>query len=138
MNIWKHFCQILPNEKKYFMHNLPKKYWMVSNIHAWFSAISKYGPIWGILSCRGSLLICCQIISEFIYEIMDFPKYHRENLIDFCPGRFYRLGTCNLFWLFPRRLYSGECISNIPSLNKLSGQKSVKFFRRYFGKLIIS
>ena len=38
-----------------------------------------------------------QIKSECIYDIMDFPKYHRKNLIDFCPGRFYRLGTCNLF-----------------------------------------
>ena len=38
-----------------------------------------------------------QIMSECIYEIIDFPKYHRKNLIDFCPGRFYRLGTCDLF-----------------------------------------
>ena len=32
-------------------------------------------------------------MSECIYEITDFPKYHRKNLIDFCPERFYRLGT---------------------------------------------
>ena len=32
-------------------------------------------------------------MSECIYEIIDFPKYHRKNLIDFFPGRFYRLGT---------------------------------------------
>ena len=38
-----------------------------------------------------------QIMSECIYEIIDFPKYCRKNLIDFCPGRFYRLGTCDLF-----------------------------------------
>ena len=38
-----------------------------------------------------------QIKSECIYEIIDFQKYHRKNLIDFCPGRFYRLGTCDLF-----------------------------------------
>ena len=38
-----------------------------------------------------------QIMSECIYEIINFPKYHRKNLIDFCPGRFYRLGTCDLF-----------------------------------------
>ena len=38
-----------------------------------------------------------QIMSECIYEIIDFPKYHRKNLIDFCSGRFYRLGTCDLF-----------------------------------------
>ena len=38
-----------------------------------------------------------QIMSECIYEIIDFPKYHQKNLIDFCPGRFYRLGTCDLF-----------------------------------------
>ena len=34
-----------------------------------------------------------QIMSECIYEITDFPKYQRKNLIDFCLGRFYRLGT---------------------------------------------
>ena len=34
-----------------------------------------------------------QMKSECIYEIIDFPKYHWKNLIDFCPGRFYRLGT---------------------------------------------
>ena len=38
-----------------------------------------------------------QIMSECIYEIIDFPKYHQKILIDFCPGRFYRLGTCDLF-----------------------------------------
>ena len=40
-------------------------------------------------------LIKGQIISECIYEIIDFPKY--QNLIDFCPERFYRLGKCDLF-----------------------------------------
>ena len=25
-----------------------------------------------------------QIMSEYIYEIINFPKYHRKNLIDFC------------------------------------------------------
>ena len=39
-----------------------------------------------------------QIMSECIYEIINFPKYHWKNLIDFCPGRFYRLGTY-LCWL---------------------------------------
>jgi len=56
-------------------------------------------------------------MSECIYEIIDFPKYHRKNLIDFCPGRFYRLGTCDLFWLFSRRLYSGECITYLVWIN---------------------
>ena len=59
----------------------------------------------------GSILIKGQIMSECIYEIIDFTKYHRKNLIDFCPGRFYsgrfyRLGICYLFGLFSRRLYS--------------------------------
>ena len=27
---------------------------------------------------------------ECIYKIFDFPKYHRKNLVDFCPGRSYR------------------------------------------------
>ena len=47
----------------------------------------------------------------------NFPKYHWKNLIDFCPGRFYRLGTCDLFWLFSRRLYSGECITYLVWIN---------------------
>ena len=34
-----------------------------------------------------------QIMSECIYEIIDFPKYHQNFLIDICPGMFYRLGT---------------------------------------------
>ena len=33
--------------------------------------------------------------------------------VDFCPGRFYRLGKCDLFWLFSRRRYSGECILSL-------------------------
>ena len=37
------------------------------------------------------------IMSESIYEIINFPKYHQKSLTDFCPGRFYRLGTCDLF-----------------------------------------
>ena len=32
-------------------------------------------------------------MSECIHEIIDFPKYHQKYLRDFCPGRFYRLGT---------------------------------------------
>jgi hypothetical protein len=28
--------------------------------------------------------------SECIYEIIDFPKYHRKNLIDFCPEILFR------------------------------------------------
>ena len=38
-----------------------------------------------------------QILSECIYKIINFPKYHRKILIDFCPGKFYRQGTCDLF-----------------------------------------
>ena len=30
--------------------------------------------------------------SECMYEIVHFPKYHRKNLIDFCPERLFRLG----------------------------------------------
>jgi len=33
-----------------------------------------------------------QIMSKCIYETID-----RKNLTDFCPGRFYGLGTCDLF-----------------------------------------
>ena len=30
--------------------------------------------------------------SECIYDIIDFPKYHHKNLIDFCPESLFRLG----------------------------------------------
>ena len=32
-----------------------------------------------------------QMKSECIYEIIDFPKYHRKNLIDFCLKSLFRL-----------------------------------------------
>ena len=34
-----------------------------------------------------------QMKSECIYVIIDFPKYHRKNLIDFCLERLFRVGT---------------------------------------------
>ena len=37
-------------------------------------------------TCKG------QIMSKCIYEIINFPRYQQKHLIDFCPGRFYRLG----------------------------------------------
>ena len=93
----------------------------------WRSKFTKYIVLSNIIS-KG------QIMSECIYEIIDFPKYvPPKNLIDFCPGRFYRLGTCDLFWLF-----SIKWVLNIPSLNKLSWQKSIKKFWCYFGKSMIS
>ena len=58
-----------------------------------------------------------QIVSECVYEIIGCPKLHRINLIDFCPGRFYGLGTCDLFWLFSRRLYSVKCITYLVWIN---------------------
>ena len=30
--------------------------------------------------------------SECTYDIIDFPKYHRKNLIDFCPESLFGLG----------------------------------------------
>ena len=33
-----------------------------------------------------------QMKSECIYEIIDLPKYRLKDLIDFCPGRLFRLG----------------------------------------------
>ena len=50
-----------------------------------------------------------QLISECPFDAWKFSKIPPKNLIDFCPGRFYTLGTCDLFWLFWRWLYSGEC-----------------------------
>ena len=146
-----------------------------------------------------------QIMSECIYDIINFPKYHRKNLIDFCPGRFYRLGTyvdcyaplliflinekkcasvnsglaiikhindsmiefqsqhilMNDIWnslsfkefcksevwswllthwfvLIILKLTPLRWVHNRPSLNKLSGQESIKKFCWYFGKSMIS
>ena len=31
--------------------------------------------------------------SECFYEIIDFPKHHQKNLIDFCPESLFRLGV---------------------------------------------
>ena len=42
-----------------------------------------------------------------------FSKIQPKNLLDSCPGRFYRLSTCDLFWIYSRRLYSGECITSL-------------------------
>ena len=36
--------------------------------------------------CKGQMRLEC------IYEIIDFPKYHRKYLIDFCPASLFRLG----------------------------------------------
>ena len=33
-----------------------------------------------------------QIKSESVYEIIDFPKYHQNILIDFCPESLFGLG----------------------------------------------
>ena len=80
--------------------------------------------------CKSNKSIACtkgQIMSECIYEIIDFPKYNRKNLINFCPGRFYRLGTYNLFWLFSRRLYFGECITYLVWIN-FQGRNLSNFF----------
>ena len=35
-----------------------------------------------------------QMMSDCIFEIIDFPKYHRKNLIVFCPESLFRLGVC--------------------------------------------
>ena len=43
-----------------------------------------------------------------------------------------------LVLIIPRGLYSGECIIYLVWINNLSGQKSIKKFWWYFGKLMIS
>ena len=65
-----------------------------------------------------------------------FPKYHQKNLIDFCSERFYRLGTCDLLWLFLKRPYSAECITNLVWIN-FQG-RNLSNFLVDFGKLMIS
>ena len=59
--------------------------------------IDSQDPSWVSVSSMPKPVVKGQIISECIYEIIDFPKNPPKNLIDFCPGRFYRLGTCDLF-----------------------------------------
>ena len=46
------------------------------------------------LKTFSSLLGTCkgQMMSECIYDIIDFPKYHRKKLPDFCPENLFRLG----------------------------------------------
>ena len=48
--------------------------------------------------CKG------QMKSKCIYEIIDFPKYHRKYLIDFCPASLFRLGLLCIHlthWQYP-------------------------------------
>ena len=68
-----------------------------------------------------------QMKSECIYEIIDFPKYHQKNLIDFCPERLFRLGMLS------------TRLSRVPlRIIERSHMYLVKFFLWYFGKLMIS
>ena len=71
---------------------------------------SKSICFWWFLLCYGK----GQIMSECIFGIFQntTKKFDR-----FCPGRFYRLGRCNLFWLFSRQLYSGECKTYLVWIN---------------------
>ena len=83
-----------------------------------------------------------QIMSESINEIINFQKYNQNNLIDFCPGRFYRLGACNLFWLLSRRLYSVECKTYLVWTN-FQGRNLSNFFggileNQWFHKYILT
>ena len=52
--------------------------------------------------------------SECIYEIVHFPKYHRKNLIDFCPERLFRLGM--LYTHLSRVFENNQNVSHAPSL----------------------
>ena len=63
-----------------------------------------------------------QVMSEYIYEIIDFPKYNRKNLIDFCPESSFRLGMlCTHLSRFVLRII-----------------KTNHIFRWYFGKSMIT
>ena len=53
-----------------------------------------------------------QIMSECIYEIIDFPKYHQKILIDFCPESLFRLGTY-LCYALPKT-YLSTHLSRVP------------------------
>ena len=72
-------------------------------------------------------------MSECIYEIINFPKYHRKNLIYFCPGRFHRLGTFDLFWLF-----SSECITYLVRIHFQGRNLSIILKKGWFHKYIHS
>ena len=66
-------------------------------------------------------------------ENHQFSKIPPKNSIDFCPGRFYRLGTCGMLRLLSRRVH------NLPSLNNISGQKSIKHsVKSMFSSLFLS
>ena len=52
-----------------------------------------------------------QMKSEYIYEIIDFPKYHRKNLIDFCPESLFRLGMlCTHLSRVALRIIKANCM----------------------------
>ena len=53
----------------------------------WFLSFNGFKEhLYGTYSlCKG------QIMSKCIYEIINFPKYHRKDLIDFCPESLSRL-----------------------------------------------
>ena len=55
-----------------------------------------------------------QIMSECIYEIIDFPKYHGKNLIDFCPESLFRLDM--LCTHLSSRLEYNQNKPHVPSL----------------------
>ena len=56
--------------------------------------------------------------SECIYEIIDFPKYHRKNLIDFCPESLFR---CYALTCEYSRLENNQNKSHEPILKNVSG-----------------
>ena len=129
----------LSYDSKLFLDEL-QNFWLY---HFYIRCKAKFFIYWILVSlfrpkCKNldSWVSKGQIISDCIYEIINFPRYHRKNLIDFCSGRFYRLGTSDL-WLFSRRLYSGECITYLVWMN-FKDRNLSNFFQWYFGKLMIS
>ena len=109
----------LSHDGKLFLDEL-QNFWLY---HFYIRCKAKFFIYWILVSlfrpkCKNldSWVSKGQIISDCIYEIINFPRYHRKNLIDFCSGRFYRLGTSDL-WLFSRRLYSVYFIKYLVSIN---------------------
>ena len=62
-------------------------------------------------------LLCTkgQMKSECIYEIINFPKYHRKFLVDFCPENLFRLDMlCTHLSRVALRMIKTNHIKNLP------------------------
>ena len=74
------------------------KYFLNTKAVRWMSKDVK-----SISHNRTHMCIKGQMKSDCIYEIIDFPKYHRKKLINFCPKMFFLfffLTDITHYWVF--------------------------------------